>query len=786
LKEKKEVLSKFKEFKNLVEKQSECKLKNLRTDRGGEYVSHAFDYYCKENGIAHQLTMPQTPQQNGVSERKNRTIMNMVRCMLKEKNCPKEFWGDAVVCAVYLLNRFTTKRLHMLTPEEAWSMKKPRVDHLRIFGSIAYAKIQDEKRTKLEDKSQKCILLGYGENSYGYKLFNPVTKKVIMSRDVRFDEEQEWNWSTEEQLQKLVVEEEQMQNDEEEIIINPAPSTSSPASPSSPARKTKSIQEIYDATERMNLDDVNMLCLFSGNDPITFEEAYQEDKWKKAMKEEINSIQKNNTWELTTLPEGHNAIGVKWIFKTKKNAEGEIEKHKARLVAKGYKQQYGVDYEDVFAPVARIETVRLVISLAAQKQWKIFQMDVKSAFLNGNLEEEVYVEQPAGFVVKGEEEKVCRLKKALYGLKQAPRAWNSRIDGYLSQKGFTKCPYEHALYVKKNLHGRIMFVCLYVDDILFTGDDPTMIQDFKQSMVKEFEMTDLGLLAYFLGLEVKQCSNGIFVSQAKYATEVLKKFAMEDCDPADNPVEYGTRLTKEGEGDLVNPTYYKSIVGCLRYLTCTRPDILFGVGLVSRYMERPRSSHLKAAKRILRFIKGTLNYGLCYSSSQNFQITGYSDSDWAGSLEDRKSTTGFIFFMGETAFTWTSKKQSIVALSTCEAEYIAAASCVCHAIWLRKLMEDLQQKQSEATKIFVDNKSAIALAKNPVHHERSKHIDTRFHFIREHIKEGDVELVHVNTHEQIADIFTKPLKTEVFCYLQKKLGIVKIDETSLRGVNVSY
>jgi len=261
---------------------------------------------------------------------------------------------------------------------------------------------------------------------------------------------------------------------------------------------------------------------------------------------------------------------------------------------------------------------------------------------------------------------------------------------------------------------------------------------------------------------------------------------MEDCCPTDNPVEYGTKLTKEGERDLVNPTYYKSIVGCLRYLTCTRPDILYGDGLINRYMEKPRSSYLKTTKWILRFVKGTASYGLFYSSLQNLEITGYSDSDWAGSLEDRKSTIGFVFFMGETALTWTSKKQSIVALSTCEAEYIAAASCVCHAIWLRKLMEDLQQKQSKATRIFVDNKSAIALAKNPVHHERSKYIDTRFHFIREHIKEGDVELLHVKTHEQIADIFTKPLKTDVFCYLQKKLGIMKMDGTSLRGENVSY
>jgi hypothetical protein len=325
-----------------------------------------------------------------------------------------------------------------------------------------------------------------------------------------------------------------------------------------------------------------------------------------------------------------------------------------------------------------------------------------------------------------------------------------------------------------------MFIYLYVDDILFTRDNHTMIQDFKQSMVKEFEKTNLGLIAYFLGLEVKQCSDEIFISQVKYATKVLKKFAMEDCCPADNPVEYGTKLTKKGEGDLVNPIYYKSIVGCLCYLTCTRPDILFGVSLISRYIEKPRRSHLKTTKRIFYFVKGTTSYGSFYSSSHNLEITGYSDSDWAKNLEDRKSPTVFVFFMGETTFTWTSKKQSIVALSTCEAEYIVVASCVCHAIWLRKLMEDLQ-KQSKATRIFIDNKSSIVLAKNLVHHERSKHIDTRFYFIREHIKEGDMELVHVKTHEQ-----KNPVHHECSKHIDSRFHFIRehIKEGDVELVNV--
>lgn len=298
------------------------------------------------------------------------------------------------------------------------------------------------------------------------------------------------------------------------------------------------------------------------------------------MDEEIKAIVKNDTWELTTLPKGHKAIGVKWVYKTKRNAKGEIERHKARLVAKGYSQKAGIDYDEVFAHVARLETIRLIISLAAQNKWKIFQMDVKSAFLNGFLEEEVYIEQQLGYVVKGHEEKVLRLKKALYGLKQAPRAWNNRIDKYFQEKGFTKCQYEHALYVKEK-DGDILIVCLYVDDIIFTGSNPSLFEEFKRVMIKEFEMTDIGLMACYLGIEVKQNEEGIVISQESYANEILKKFKMNDCKPISTPVECGVKLSKHDEGEDIDPTFFKILVGSLRYLTCTRPDILYVVGLVS-------------------------------------------------------------------------------------------------------------------------------------------------------------------------------------------------------------
>jgi len=393
---------------------------------------------------------------------------------------------------------------------------------------------------------------------------------------------------------------------------------------------------------------------------------------------------------LVPRPNKKNPIGVKWINKEKKNAKGEVERYKTRLVAKGYSQKHGIDYEEVFAPVARLETIQLIIATTTQHRWRIYQMNVKSAFLNGFLEEEICIDQPMGYELKGHEDKVLKLNKVLYGLKQAPRAWYSRIDGYFLKNGFAKCPHEYAIYVKIKESGDTFIVCLYVDDLIFTGNNPKMFEDFKQAMNKEFEMTDIGLISYYLGIEIKQGEDGIFVNQEKFAKEILKKFKMEDCAKVKTPVECGVKKSKNDEGEKINSTTFKSLVESLRYLTCTRPDILYRVGLVSRFMETPTITHFKALKRILRYIKGTIDFGLFNDYSNSFDLMGYSDSDWAGDMDDRKSTTCFVLYMGNTAFTWSSKKQSIVTLSTCEAEYIAITACVCHSIWLRRLLKELR------------------------------------------------------------------------------------------------
>ncbi|WVY91926.1 hypothetical protein V8G54_037440 [Vigna mungo] len=503
LKEKSEDFETFKKFKVMVKKETNKVIKTVRSDRGGEFTSAEFNKYCEEHGIKRFLTAPYSPQQNSVAERKNRTILDMVRCMLKGKNMPKKFWAEAVQCAVYVQNRCPHAKLGEKTPQEIWSGVKPNVSHLKVFDSVAYGQVPSQHRTKLEDRSKKYIFIGYDKNSKAYKLFDPINKKVVVSRDVHVEETKEWCWSN-------LVEKETST----EIFV---PSTTK-------TTEMRSLQEIYDTT-----NEVHVVCLLADSENLSFEKAVQEEKWRTAMDKEINK-----TWELTDLPEGARPIGVKWVYKKKMNVEGEVERYKARLVVKGYRQKKGIDYDEVFAPVTRMESIRVLISLAAQNQWPIKHMDVKSAFLNGMLKEEVYVEQPLGYMKRGDEKKVLRLKKALYGLK---------IDGYFKKTGYEQCPYEHALYTKKS--GKDMtVVALYVDDLIFTGSNTKLIKVFKEAMEKEFEMTDLGLMKYFLGLEVKQSEEGIFISQERYALEILKKFKMKDCNLISTPMELDTKLSK--------------------------------------------------------------------------------------------------------------------------------------------------------------------------------------------------------------------------------------------------
>lgn len=506
-------------------------------------------------------------------------------------------------------------------------------------------------------------------------------------------------------------------------------------------------------------------------EPVSYSQAEKEIEWRTAMEAEINAVEKNKTWVLTDLPPGRKAISLKWVFKLKKNTKDEVVKYKARIVAKGYVQQQGVDFDEVFAPVTRLETVRLLLALAAKNSWEVHHMDVKSAFLNGDLLEEVYVKKPEDFVKKGQEHRVYKLLKALYGLRQAPRAWYSRLNKCLKDLGFEKGPYDQVVYTKKE-GGESLIVGVYVDDLLVTGSSVNNILKFKAQMTGEFEMSDLGKLAYYLGLEVEQNKEFTELKQSAYARKLLEKANMLGCNSVKYPMEPRVQIHKDENGKRVDATKYRSLIGGLRYLVNTRPYIAYSVGVVSRHMETPTSLHMGAVKRILRYVKGTLDYGLRYTKGKgNYILSGFSDSDFAGDKEDRKSTGGMTFYLNENLITWVSQKQKCVALSSCEAEFMAANAAACQGIWLRNLLRQITDLGPGPVIIYVDNKSTIDLSKNPVSHGRSKHIDIRFHFIRDCIERGDILVKYVKTGEQKADVLTKPMFTKKFEEMRGLLGV---------------
>jgi hypothetical protein len=513
---------------------------------------------------------------------------------------------------------------------------------------------------------------------------------------------------------------------------------------------------------------------------MSFDEANEHDEWRNAMEEEYESIMKNNTWELTELPKHKKPIGCKWIYKPKFKSDGSIDKYKARLVAKGYSQTEGIDYVETFAPVAKLNTIRMLIALATKYHWKLHQLDVKSAFLNGELKEEVYLTQPEGFVEKGQEHLVCKLKKALYGLKHAPRSWYEKIDSFFLQQGFMRSKSDPNLYTKFDEQGYIVLISLYVDDLIITGNAEKLIDEIKEQLSKVFEMKDLGELHYCLGLEVWRNAGQTFVCQSKYIREILKRFKMDQCKSSSVPMQQNVKLSCDDGSKEVNGTVYRQMVGSLNYLTTTRPDISYSVSVLSQFMAKPHESHWNATKAVLRYLKGTLDYGIKYTDASDVELTGYSDSDWAGNLDDRRSTTGYAFGIGSGVVSWSSKKQPTVSLSSTEAEYKALCAATCEVVWLRRLLQDVGEERKEPTMIKCDNQSSINIAKNPIFHARTKHVEAQFHFVREKLQSNEIALMYCNTSENVVDIFTKPLGKIKFELFREMLG-VEVNPFSIKG-----
>jgi hypothetical protein len=471
----------------------------------------------------------------------------------------------------------------------------------------------------------------------------------------------------------------------------------------------------------------------SSIEPYRVEDALRDSDWVLAMQEELNNFTRNEVCHLAPRP-NQNVVGTKWVFRNKQDEHGVVTRNKARLVAKCYSQVEGLDFGETYAPVARLESIRILLAYATYHGFKLYQMDVKSAFLNGLIKEEVYVEQPLGFEDSEYPNHVYKLSKALYGLKQAQRAWYECLRDFLITNGFKVGKVDPTLFTKTI--AKDLFVCqIYVDDIIFRSTNKTTCEEFSWIMIQKFEMSMMGELKYFLGFQVKQLQEGTFISQTNYIQDILNKFGMKDAKPIKTPMGTNGHLDLNTGGKSVDQKVYRSMIGSLLYLCAFRPDIMLSVCMCARFQADPKEVHLRAVKRIMRYLVYTPKFGLWYSKGSAFDLIGYSDADWAGCKIDRKSTSRTCQFLGRSLVSWASKKQNSVALSTAKAEYIAVGHCCAQLLWMRQTLRDYGYKMSKVP-LLCDNESAICMADNPVQHSLTKHIDIRYHFLRDHRQRG--------------------------------------------------
>jgi transposase InsO family protein len=823
LREKGEASAQIKEWKAAVELETGDKLKVLRTDNGGEFTSKEFEHFLAMAGIKHQTTAPYTPQQNGVVERANRTHVERMRAMLATGRVPKTFWTAAIKTSVYVGNRSATRALKDTTPYESYLNKKPSLGYFRTFGCLAYVYVPSERRGKMDDTGRVCRFIGYSETTKGYEFWSPGENKIIVSRHVLFDENSfhtpavttvhnggdvtipEVSFDGEPApLHSQSFAPADVGDVELVVRLEPAVGTQDP-----PAREVRSEgAELRDENENLlsthrpqrerkapaHLNAYVYAVEFAlagrainpSGEPDTFAEAMDRDdadEWLTAAKEEIATLARNGTWELVELPADREPIGCRWVFRIKKLADGRVDRYKARVVAQGFSQVFGVDYQDTFAPVAKLTSMRAVLAMAAIEDLEVHQMDVAAAYLNGDLEEEIYMRQPEGFEEHGKAHLVCRLRKSIYGLKQAGRAWYTKFSRSLTANlGFTRIDEDHSIFVRET-HLGLVTLLVYVDDLLLIAKSRIAVDDLKKQLSAEFQVKDLGVAHSFLGIHItrNRQDGTLTLSQTGFAQAVLKRFKMDESKPVSTPMDRdASTLHQQSEHDQAFPKdIYLRAIGSLMYLALgTRPDLSYAVGFLARFSSEPRESHWAAVKRILRYVRGTTNLGLVYERGGLATLEGFVDADWAGDKSDRKSTSGFGFAFGGALISWLSKKQSSVALSTTEAELIAASLATREAVWLRNFLSTFSRATREPTPLHIDNRGVLSLISNPVFHSRTKHIAIQEFYVREKSADGTVAPLYIASTENLSDIFTKALNRPLFELHRESLGLADI---SLRG-----
>ncbi|KAK1421243.1 hypothetical protein QVD17_23430 [Tagetes erecta] len=820
----------FTNFYNLINTQFERKIKQFQCDNGTEYTNNNFKQFCHINGMQFRFSCPHTSSQNGKAERKIRTINNMIRTILSQASLPSSFWHHALETATYLLNILRKKTHKFLSPTTLLYNVLPIYTHLRVFGCLCYPITPSTTINKLTNRSKPCVFLGYPSNHRGYKCLDIFNNQIVISRHVVFEESiypfsiqhstttLDYNflnppfnpllWDTIHPSKPTVSPDAPLTNStipphsnlspppssgqpQPAQPYNPTPqshSTPIPQAPPQPSTQPTSASQQPTRTMRTRAMDgiTKPKHLFNLNTtalvpiPKTPHLALSTTEWYNAMQIEFSALIKNDTWELVPRSPDMNIIRSMWLFKHKFRSDGSLERYKARLVCDGRSQQVGIDCGDTFSPVVKPTTIRTVLTLALSKSWSIHQLDVTNAFLHGHLQETVYMYQPMGFRHREYPDHVCRLKKSLYGLKQAPRAWYQRFTDFVVQHGFTQCKTDNSLFIYHHGHD-VAYLLIYVDDIILTTSSDQLRQQLMNILAGEFAMKDLGPLSYFLGISVTRTGDTLFLSQHAYAKDIIHRASMDSCKPAATPVDTQSKLASEPDSQFDDPTTYRSLAGALQYLTFTRPDIAYAVQQICMHMHSPCIAHWNALKRIIRYLQGTAEYGLHLRSSSTLSIRAYTDADWAGCPDTRRSTSGYCVYLGDNLISWSSKRQSTISRSSAEAEYRGVANVVAEICWLRNLLLELHCPLTKASLVYCDNVSAIYLSGNPVQHQRTKHIELDIHFVREHVQKGLVRILHMPSRFQIADIFTKGLPRVLFDDFRYSLSI-RMPPASTAGV----
>ena len=842
-KECKTITESFKRYMAWMLRQKGVGVKKVRTDNGGEYMGKEFQQTCGELGIIHETTSPYTPEHNGIAERYNRTLQEGALTLRNDSGLSLRFWVSAIHTMNFVKNRLLHSRIG-ISPHEAFWGVKPKIDWLRTYGSKCWALVPKAIRRKGDFRTSEGTFIGYYDNSKAYKIWIPQTHTIIKSRDVIFDEynhiervtihstddddlpnlwttevsthitpiyspSPDTQWTEDHELpfapqDALIRRSERLKEKEREGDNESAEEQDSEDEPEhaprdfergkwldpanvSYGRGKRHFKALYSeiSTIEGGIHNEHAYVTLASDEPSNFREAMKStsgDEWRKACQAEYDTLTGYGTWTLIDRPQNVNVVGNRWVFRIKRDNVGKIDRYKARLVAQGFSQIPGIDFTETYSPTIRFTSIRFILALASRYDLELRQVDVKGAYLNGRLNETVYMRQPEGFATEGKENLVCRLNKGIYGLKQSGRVWYRTLRAEMEKLGFKSGEADETIYFRRDGNGNFEIAGWYVDDGLLVSNSKESMDRMVEDIGSRFDIQDLGEPTRLLGIKIdRNRSQGtIHISQPSYIDSIAKRFNIQAgrtiTTPMDASIDLKASINSNNSNQHIDISY-ASLIGSINYCAVsTRPDIAYATNKCAQSTSCPTADHWEAARRIIRYLIQTRERGITYRKEGHgaegyaHKLIGFTDSDYAGDTSDRKSTSGWVFTFNGAPLSWASKKQTGVSRSSMEAELIAGSFASAEGTWLAKLGKDFDHLFIP-TPIFTDNQSFITYTKNEVSNNRTKHIDVHYHYTRDQIAKGNISLHYIPTIDNPADIFTKPLSPRKHAHLLDILGI---------------